>query len=329
MKKKRLGLALGSGSARGFAHIGVLNVLEENGIKPDFVAGTSIGAAIGALYCSGMSPEYMKRLAISTEWQDLMDFTVPKTGMIAGNNVEEYIQTLTNNCKFSELAIPLRVVATDIGNAQKVIFSEGNVAKAVRASISIPGVFSPVRIGSRILVDGALIDPIPIGLVRDMGADVIVAVDLSKDFEQVSIPGSRVRERSTFYEYMKGKFLKTQIGFFKEFIMETKRFRLPRFIKKYLIKIIDKVFMPRKLLAMMTGRHMPDIMQIAVQSMQIMIMQIYKERIRTEKVDYVIRPKLLTGTISHFEDAYKYIKAGEESTRALLPSLKRRLGHKK
>jgi len=124
MKKKKIGLVLGAGSARGFAHIGVLSILEKYGVRPDYVAGTSIGAAVGALFCSGMSPEYLKRLAISTEWQDLLDFTIPKTGFIAGHKVEEYMQLLTNNCKFSDLNIPLRVVACDVKNAHKVVFSE-------------------------------------------------------------------------------------------------------------------------------------------------------------------------------------------------------------
>jgi len=326
---KKIGLALGSGSARGFAHIGVLAILEEHGIRPDYVAGTSIGAAIGALYCSGMSPEYMKRLAITTEWQDLLDFTIPKTGMIEGNNVEEYIQSLTDNCRFADLRIPLSVVATDIRNAHKVVFTDGNVAKAVRASISIPGVFSPVYIDSHELVDGGLVDPCPIDVVRKMGADIVIAVDLSKDLEEVRIHGSRVKERSTFYDYVKSRFIKSQVGFFKEFIMETRRFRLPRFVKKYLVKLVDKFMKPGRMLSVMTGRHLPHIIDIAVRSMLIMEGQIYKENLQTNKVEVVIRPDLGPSYFTRFEKAVTYIEAGEKATRNMIPQISRLIRKKK
>jgi len=321
MRKKRIGLALGAGSARGFAHIGVLSILEKHGIRPDFVSGTSIGAAVGALYCSGMSPEYLKRLAISTEWQDLLDFTIPKTGVIAGNKVEEYIQALTNNCKFTDLRIPLRVVATDIKNAHKVVFSQGNVAKAVRASISIPGVFSPVIIDSRELVDGGLVDPIPIEVVRNMGADIVIAVDISKDLTEVHIHGSRVRERSTFSEYVKSRFIKTQVDFFKEFVMETKRFRLPHFLKKYLIRIIDRFMNPKRLYSYMTGKTMPEIVKITAQSMIIMSSQIYKEHLKNSDVDLIIRPDLGQSMFAGFEHAPRFIEAGELAAEKMVPQI--------
>jgi len=323
LKRKKIGLVLGSGSARGFAHIGVLLVLDKYGIKPDYIAGTSIGAAIGALYCSGMSPEYMRRLAITTEWQDLLDFTVPKTGMIEGNNIEEYIQALTNNNKFSELRIPLSVIATDIRHAQKVVFTEGNVARAVRASISIPGVFSPVLIDSRELVDGGLVDPIPVDVVRKMGADIIIAVDISKDLEEAKIHGSRVRRKSTFYEYVKKRFVKSQINFFKEFIMETKRFMLPRFIKKYLVKIVDWFFKSNRMSGMFAGRHLPHIVDIAVKSMLIMEGQIYKEKLLNTKVDIIIRPDLGSNFYSQFEKAHFYMDAGEAATEKLIKKIMR------
>jgi len=290
MKRKKIGLALGSGSTRGFAHIGVLSVLEKQGIRPDYVAGTSVGAAIGALYCSGISPEQMKKIALSTEWQDLLDFTIPKTGFVAGNSVEQYVQKLTNNCKFSDLFIPMKIVATDIKNYEKVVFFQGNVAKAVRASISIPGVFSPVVIDSRELVDGALIDPIPIEIVRDMGADIIIAVDLSLDLNEVHLHGSRVQQAQPVSRYIKDKFVKSQVGFFKEFILETKRFRLPQFIKKYLVRIVDRFFNPKRIFNFATKRRMPHILQVSIHSLNIMSNQLYREQLKNSKADIIINP---------------------------------------
>jgi len=326
MSRKKIGLVLGSGSARGFAHIGVLSVLEKHGIRPDYIAGTSIGAAVGALYATGMSAEYMKRLTISTEWQDLLDFTIPKTGVIAGNNIEEYLQDLTNNCKFKDLVIPLAVVATDIKNAHKVVFAEGNVAKAVRASISVPGVFSPVEIDSHELVDGGLVDPIPIDVAKNMGADIIIAVDLSISMDEIYIHGSRVKERSTFGEYVKDRFLKTEMGFVKEFIWETKKFRLPHFVKKYLIKFIDRLFNPKRVYNFMTKRRIPHILEVTMHSMQIMSSQIYKQKLIAQKVDVIIRPELSHHVSSSFDHAPQIIEAGEKATEAQIENILKLVG---
>jgi len=324
--KKKIGLVLGAGSARGLSHIGVLSVLEKYNIKPDYIAGTSIGAAIGAVYCSGMSADRMKRLAITTEWQDLIDFTIPKTGMIAGNKFEEYIQNLTNNCQFSELRIPLRVVATDIKNSHVVVFSDGNVAKAVRASISVPGIFSPVIIDNHELVDGGLVDPIPVDVVKDMGAGMIIAVDVSIDLEQVYIHGSRVKERSTFTDYIRSKFLRSQVDFFKEFVMETKRFRLPHFLKRSIVKTIDRFFNPKRVYKYITTRRIPHIVKVAVQSMQIMSNQIYKTKLQSTHVDVIVRPHLDPKIHADFEKASYLIEKGEQATEEMIPQILKLIG---
>ncbi len=327
--KKKIGLVLGSGSARGLAHIGVLSVFEKYGIRPYCIAGTSIGAAIGALYCSGMSPEQMRRMAITTEWQDLLDFTVPKTGFLAGNKFEKYIQELTGNCRFSDLKIPLRVVATDIKNSNIVVFSAGNVAKAVRASVSIPGVFSPVKIDKHELVDGALVDPLPIGVARDMGAEIIVAVDVSIDLDKIKIEGSKVKERSAFTEYTKSKFFRSQIGFFREFIMETRRFRLPHFMKKYIIKIVDRFLNPKRVYRFFTNKKPPHIIEVAVKSMFIMLNQIYKEKLKNSAVDVIIKPRLEQSIILDFEKASFLIDKGSQATEEVMPKILELLGRDK
>jgi predicted acylesterase/phospholipase RssA len=221
--------------------------------------------------------------------------------------------------------VPLRVVATDIRNAAKVVFSQGNVAKAVRASISIPGVFSPVIIDTKELVDGALVDPIPISVLRDMGANIIIAVDISKDLEEVHIHGSRVRERSTFYEYFKNRFIKSQVGFFKEFVMETKRFRLPHFVKKYLVKLIDRFMNPKRMYRYMTGRTVPDIVKIGVQSILIISSKLYRENLKHGRVDVIIRPDLGGDLYSRFEHAARYIEAGEKAAQNSIGKIEKAL----
>jgi len=142
-KRLRLGLALGGGSALGFAHIGVLKVLHKNKIYPDYIAGTSAGAIIGAFYSAGYSPQNIEKIVNTTNWKKIMDFNLSDKGLISGKKIEKRIREIMRNKKFKNLKIPLSVVSYNIDKKEKVIFCKGDVAKAVRASISIPGIFSP------------------------------------------------------------------------------------------------------------------------------------------------------------------------------------------
>ncbi len=176
-KKQKVGVALGSGSARGYANIGVLKVLEEAGIPVDCISGCSMGALVGAFYASGMRLDVLERLMQFVERRNWVDFTLSRMGLISGNKIEQVIYMLTRKATFADLKIPLSVVAVDLRTGEKVVFQEGIVARAVRASISIPGYFVPVEMDGRLLVDGALLDRVPVDVVRDMGADFIIAVD--------------------------------------------------------------------------------------------------------------------------------------------------------
>ncbi|MGI6092975.1 MAG: patatin family protein [Veillonellaceae bacterium] len=175
----KIGLALGSGGLRGLAHVGVLKVLERENIPIDFIAGCSIGSMIGALYCAGHSPDTIVKLAKHLKPRYWLDFVIPKLGIISGDKVLNTISLLTQQKKFSDLNIPLAIVATEINYGREVIFTEGDVAQAVRASTSVPGVFVPHKIGDMMLVDGAVLNPTPIDIARSMGADVVIAVDLA------------------------------------------------------------------------------------------------------------------------------------------------------
>ncbi|VVB77702.1 Patatin-like phospholipase [uncultured archaeon] len=179
-ERKKIGLALGSGGARGFAHIGVIKVLEENNIPIDMIAGTSMGALIGALYSSEPNLKKLGKEALSEEWKKLFDYTFSKSGLIKGKKIEEFLDKRLDGMSFKELKIPLFVTAFDINNNQEVIFHKGSVAKAVRASISIPGLFFPVENKKRILVDGGVIDPIPTEILRKKGADIVIAVNVNE-----------------------------------------------------------------------------------------------------------------------------------------------------
>ncbi|RFU63388.1 patatin-like phospholipase family protein [Peribacillus glennii] len=180
MREPKIGLALGSGGARGFAHVGVIKVMKEEGIPIDMIAGSSMGALIGTFYAAGLDIERLYKLARVFKRKYYLDFTVPKMGFISGKRVKELIRVFTYGRRLEELDIPVAVVATDIKRGDKVLFREGPIAEAVRASISIPGIFVPERIGGRLLVDGGVIDRVPVSVAREMGADIVVAVDVAK-----------------------------------------------------------------------------------------------------------------------------------------------------
>jgi NTE family protein len=175
----KVGLALGSGGARGFAHLGVIKVLEEEKIPINLIAGSSIGALVAALYASGLGIERLYKLAKAFKRNDYIDITVPKMGLISGKRIKEFICLLTKGKRIEDLNIPIAIVATDLQNCEKIVFQEGTIADAVRASISIPGIFVPEKMDGRLLVDGGVIDRIPVSVAREMGADIVIGVDVS------------------------------------------------------------------------------------------------------------------------------------------------------
>ncbi len=175
----RIGLALGSGGLRGLAHVGVLRVFAQEGIPIDYVAGCSIGSLIGALYCAGLEPDAIWKLAKQWKRLQLVDFKIPKMGIFSGDRALTMIRTLLRDKDFADLLLPLAVVATDLKSGREIVFSQGPVASAVRASISVPGIFAPFEYDGHLLVDGAVVNPTPLNVVRNMGADIVIGVDLT------------------------------------------------------------------------------------------------------------------------------------------------------
>lgn len=186
-KRPKIGLALGSGGARGFAHLGVIRVLKEENIPISYVAGSSMGALIGSLYASGTDLEQLYKIVTSFKRKYYLDFTVPKMGLIKGNRIKEFIGIFTHWKNLEDLDIPTAVVATNIRTAEKVVFTKGLVANAVRASIAIPGIFTPEKIGDQLLVDGGVVDRVPVSVVKEMGAEFVIAVDVSHVKQNVEI----------------------------------------------------------------------------------------------------------------------------------------------
>jgi NTE family protein len=181
-QRKTVALVLGCGSSRGWAHIGAIEALEEENIPVDFVVGCSVGAYVGAIYASG-SINSLKNFVLKMDGKKVFsyfDIVLPRSGLLDGTKrLRELFTIHTDVQDFSELKLPLVMVATDLETGQKVVLKSGSILDALRASISIPGLFAPARVKDRWLVDGGLVDPVPVSVARSMGADIVIAVDLS------------------------------------------------------------------------------------------------------------------------------------------------------
>jgi NTE family protein len=178
-KPLKIALALGGGAARGFAHIGVIKALEAQGIVPDIVVGTSAGSVVGALYASGMSGFDLQHVALQMEEQMVADWTLPNRGVLKGEALQAFINQNVHHLTIQNMAKPLGVVATDLQSGELVLFRRGDTGMAVRASSAVPGMFQPVEISGRDYVDGGLTSPVPARSARAMGADFVIAVDIS------------------------------------------------------------------------------------------------------------------------------------------------------
>lgn len=177
----KIGLALGGGAARGFAHVGVIAALEEAGIKVDYVVGTSAGSLVGAIYASGRNAAQLQEVALKMEEAEITDWTLPLfgRGVLRGEALSNYVNRQVNNKLIESLPLPFGVVATDLKTGQGVLFQRGDTGLAVRASSAVPSVFTPVKIGEREYVDGGLVAPVPVRFAKQMGAELVIAVDIS------------------------------------------------------------------------------------------------------------------------------------------------------
>jgi len=182
-KPPKVAVVLGAGAAKGFAHVGVLKVLETNGIPVSMVVGTSAGSFVGSLYAYGFNAFQLQKISMEIQQGDLVDFTIPDNGFIKGEKLEGYVNRMLRNTPMEKLRIPFYAVATDIQSGREMVFGTGNTGSAVRASCSIPGVFTPVVIGGRMYVDGGVVSPVAVDAARRLGADVVIAVDISGDGE--------------------------------------------------------------------------------------------------------------------------------------------------
>lgn len=301
-KHKRVGLALGSGGARGWAHLGVLQALRERGIQVDVVAGTSMGSVVGAFLAAGRSAE-LRELAEHLDWRRLRQFfwevSMSRSGLTDGKKLLEETRKLLGLREFSELELPFRAVATDLNTGGEVVLDSGDLLQALRASISIPGVFSPVRAGRRLLVDGGLVNPVPVNVARDMGAQVVIAVDVSQGIEPekkterrkarkaASARGPLRLPRKTAEEERAGPVQMLE-SFFAEIDQKARRLRSS--VREELAK--------------------PAMVDVLVRSVRIAEAQIALTRRRVEPPDVLVEPKVGGIGTLEFQRAKEAIAAG-------------------
>lgn len=320
-KRPKIGLAIGSGAAYGLAAIGVLKVLEENEIPVDVISGTSMGAVIGALYASGMKSFKLEDELFGMRWEDLLDFVLPKKGLVSGEKAEDYIRKLINNKTFKELEIPLYIVSVDINKGQQIVFNKGDVASAVRASMSIPGVFTPVEMGGMMLVDGAVLDPLPTDVLKNH-ADAIIAVSFTKEIKQSYV--SAKKEKSEFLKTIKQEFINSEVKNVKDYVKK-RRIRIPipfRWLlsSRFIYRLIGKHEMPTSSF---------KILEVTKKSHHIMANEMAKLKLQINKPDILIKPELSKMNWLEFDKGSYALKQGEIATREKINQIKRILKRKK
>lgn len=289
--RPRIGLALGSGSARGWAHVGVLRALEEAGIRPDLVCGTSIGALVGAAYAAG-EIERFGQWVESLRLADVIAFLDVKFsgGLIQGERLMEFFRRNFVDRPVEALAIPFGAVATELASGNEVWLREGSTMDAVRASIALPGLFTPVARDGHLLVDGGLVNPVPVSLARAMGADVVIAVDLSAD-----VLGRHLRPR-------------------RKAAREGE-------VSAWLMKLQARLseFMPRN------GQALPSVLDVVASSINIMQVRIARSRMAGEPPDAVVAPRLAHLGLMEFHRGREAIEEGRRAVKAALPQIREAL----
>jgi len=210
-KPAKIALVLGAGSSKGFAHIGVIKILESNKVPIHMIVGTSVGSVVGSLYAYGYDAFQLQKLSFSIEKGDIVDLTIPDNGFIKGEKLEEFVNKIVKNTPIEKLKIPFYAVAADVQSGQEVAFGRGNTGMAVRASCSIPGVFRPVKIGEKMYVDGGVVSPVAVDVAKQFGADIVIAVDISAGAER-TFPENTIETILRSFDIMYSKLASIQIS---------------------------------------------------------------------------------------------------------------------
>ncbi|TXF11376.1 patatin-like phospholipase RssA [Pelomicrobium methylotrophicum] len=296
--KPKIGLALGSGSARGWAHIGVIRALEQAGVQPHIVCGTSIGALVGAVYVEG-ELDSLEEWVTGLTWQTVVGFLDVSLvgGLIKGERLVEFFRRNFADADIADLPRAYSAVATDLESGNEVWLREGRVMDAVRASIALPGLFTPVQRDGRILVDGGLVNPVPVSLCRAMGADVVIAVDLNAD-----LLGRHLRR-------LRADAVRAANGEPESWLQRVRE------------SLAALHFMP----AGSTDAG-PSMLEVVASSINIMQVRITRSRLAGEPADLLITPQLAHIGLMEFHRAREAVAAGRRATEHVLPRLRELTG---
>lgn len=318
MKKERptIGVALGCGSARGLAHIGVLKVLEKNQIPIDVITGTSMGAFIGGVYASGVSVEDMEEISLSTDWKltaKMFAPTISFSGFVDGKRIKEFLINFIGNKNIEDLDKKFACVSTDILTGEEVVIDKGPLIDAIRASISIPAVFTPVYYGNRYLVDGGIVNPVPVDLARKMGADIVIAVNVIP----LELSNSKKEKKKKAESKRKGK---DEIKSQKLDIALINNLK-NQFDNWAAFKKINEVFKKEE----REKYFPPNFINITLNAVCIFEKEIIKLRLEKDRPDFLIEPKTQTANIKGFYKGKETIQAGEEAAKTIVSEIKKSL----
>ena len=294
----KVGIALGSGAARGWTHIGIIQALEKLGVKIDVVAGCSIGAYVGAAYASGQLQPLKEWASSLSEWQvlSLMGVGIRRGGLASGQKVFDKLADDFTVPTFAEMEKAFAVVATDLYSGREVIFNEGDVGDSIRASCAIPALFSPVANGDRWLVDGAVVNPVPVNLCRQLGADFVIAVNLNADFRPQRLEKMRM-EHEEIQKKTDDFFTKSQNAVRQWFSTDSKPNRVSP----------------------------PGILSVMSSSLEILQARVTRSRLAGDPPDVLIEPQLNDVGLMEFHRAAELCVRGEETVNRLAEQIRYQL----
>ncbi len=301
----KIGLALGSGSARGWSHIGVIHALAEQGIKPDIITGCSIGALVGAAYAKGdLDPleEWVRQLRWK-EIVDLMDISFMGGGFLKGDNLMQFFMEKTNDIKIEDLDIPYGAVTTDLDTGREIWIQNGSLLDAVRSSIALPGLFTPVKRDGRWHVDGGLVNPVPVSLCRAMGAEIVIAVNLNGD-----VVGKHRRERDKEIEVARKKESKAEVELWDRFVNQFKN-SVQSKKEDWLKELFG------------SSKDMPGMFEVLAGSINIMQDRITRSRMAGDPAEVMLAPRLAHISMLEFDRADEVIDEGYACMQRMKPVL--------
>jgi NTE family protein len=319
MSQKKIGLALGGGAARGWAHVGVIEALYDCGVKVDLVAGTSIGALVGSILASGNLGSFKKAILEIDRKKiiSMLDVVFPRCGLLDGKKVMDFFKSFISGREFSELEITFGAVATELQTSDEVWLTEGEVSGAVRASIAVPGLFTPVTIEDRLMVDGGLVNPLPVSLARSMGADIVIAVDLN---HYLAMRGNNLKKKMQCVQDQDDFDFREKSSFHENPGTEQREGFFPGIMNR-----IDKMdfSMIESIKNFMNKPASPNIFDIIFASTLVMEKTITGLRLEKEPADVLIRPEVGEIRFMDFHRAAESIQEGYDSCISSITSSKK------